>query len=318
MAKINCTQGKFTGKGNIEIFFQQWAADRPKVNVVIVHDLGDHSGRYSNLIEACAGKGVSFFALDHRGHGQSKGTRGHANSFMDYIFDLKMFINTIHRDYPEQPLLLLGQGLGGTIACKYALSYQNDISGLILTSAGFIPTIEIPFLKNKCMNVLSSMTPALQISYGFDPSYLSHDEAAVTRFMEDPLVHATITPRLYTEYMESAAFCLDHSEQLRIPLLILHGEEDQLCSPKGSTIVFEHASSEDKSMTLLPGLYHEIMNEDLKPRNKVLAILSKWIVSHSRVKNSRTSAAAPVKTKPAVKKQTKPAVKGKTSVGKKI
>jgi alpha-beta hydrolase superfamily lysophospholipase len=318
MGKINCAQGNFTGKGNVEIFFRKWVADRPKVNVVIVHGLGDHSGRYSNLIETCAGKSISFFSLDNRGHGQSKGVRGHANSFMDYIFDLKMFINTIRKDYPSLPLILLGQGFGGTIACRYALTYQNDLSGLILTSPGFIPTITIPFLKNKCMNVLSSMAPSIPISYGFNPLQLSHDQAAVAGFSEDPMVHTSITPRLYTEYLENAAFCLDHSEQLRIPLLILHGEEDHFCSPKGSAIVFEHVSSEDKILSLLPGLYHEIMNEDLKPRTKVLAAISKWIVSHSRIKTSRKTAPAQVKTKPAAKKQTKPAAKGKKSVGKKI
>ena len=316
MAKFSCSQGKFSGKGNVEIFYQQWAADRPKVNVVIVHGLGEHSGRYSNIIEACEGKGVSFFALDHRGHGRSNGERGHTNSFMDYIIDLKLFVNTIRRNHPDTPLLMLGHGLGGTIACKFALTYQNDLSGIILSSPGFMPTIDVPILKTRCADLLSALTPSFSISYGIDPAELSHDEVSIAGFAEDPLIHTTITPRFYTEYMEGASFCLDHARQLRIPLLIIHGEEDRFCDPKGSQLFFNRAESEDKRISILPGLFHETMNETIKPRTKVLSLLSKWIIAHSHVKSVRHTAPSPEKKKTAEKK-TKSSLKGKTRIAKK-
>lgn len=316
MAKFSCSQGKFAGKGNVEIFYQQWAADRPKVNVVIVHGLGEHSGRYSNIIEACDGKGISFFAIDHRGHGRSNGDRGHTNSFMDYIIDLKIFVNMIRKNHPDTPLLMLGHGLGGTIACKYALTYQNDLAGLILSSPGFIPTINVPVLRSKCADLLSALTPSLSISYGIDPAELTHDEASIAGFADDPLVHTTITPRFYTEYLEGASFCLDHARQLRLPLLIVHGGEDRFCDPKGSQLVYDRADAEDKKIAIIPGLFHETMNEELKPRTKVLSILTKWISSHSHVKSVRHASTAPVKKKAAAKKA-KPAVKGKKPVAKK-
>ncbi len=67
--------GTFIGKGGMEIFFQTWMAEKPKGIVVLSHGLGEHSGRYGNLIERMRGGGVSFYALDHRGHGRSGGNR---------------------------------------------------------------------------------------------------------------------------------------------------------------------------------------------------------------------------------------------------
>ena len=41
---------------------------------------------------------MSVYALDHRGHGRSGGKRGHVESFMDYVYDLKLFIDLIREE----------------------------------------------------------------------------------------------------------------------------------------------------------------------------------------------------------------------------
>lgn len=312
MAAYNCSQGTFSGKGNIEIFYEKWIAERAKAIVVIVHGLGEHSGRYSNIIETASGKGISFYALDHRGHGRSKGISGHVDSFMDYILDLKIFVNGIKAAYPDLPVLMLGHSLGGAIACRYALTYQDDLSGLILSSAGFMPALEIPFFKKKSAAFLSALFPTMEMESGLDPNDLSHDEAVIKNYIEDPLVHSVVTPRFYTEFTENAAFCLDHVEQIRIPLLVIHGEDDKICRPEGSQIVFDRADSQDKQIIIFPGLYHETMNETLKQRTKVLSAVSKWFVAHS---HSLTHRSSPVKAAAAGKKAVK--AKGKKIVRKK-
>ncbi|HOF13452.1 MAG TPA: alpha/beta hydrolase, partial [Spirochaetota bacterium] len=85
MATYQHSTGTFIGKGGIEIFFQQWEVANPKAVLIIIHGLGEHSGRYGNLIDALQNKGIAIFGLDHRGFGRSGGKRGHTDSFMDYI-----------------------------------------------------------------------------------------------------------------------------------------------------------------------------------------------------------------------------------------
>jgi len=82
--------GTYTGKGGVEIFFQKWVVRKARAVLILVHGIGEHSGRYGNLLKSLSGKNISVFALDHRGHGRSEGKRGHVDSFMDYIYDLKL------------------------------------------------------------------------------------------------------------------------------------------------------------------------------------------------------------------------------------
>jgi len=301
VSKYNYTQGTFSGKGNIEIAFQGWAVDRPKAVVVVVHGLGEHSGRYMNIIETMAGKGISFFGLDHRGHGRSQGIRGHIDSFMDYIIDLKTFVNMVHEAHKDTPVIMLGHSLGGAIACRYALTYQNDIDGLILSSAALMPAVKIPAIKRMAGVVLSKIFPTVNMANELDSIYLSHDENVVKAYNEDPLVHGLVTPRFFTEFTANGQFCLDHASQLRLPLLIFHGTGDRFCNIKGSEFVYERSLSEDKKFEVFPDLYHETMNETVKEKAKVLAVVSKWMLAHiSAKKVSKANTGKEVK-KPAGK-----------------
>jgi alpha-beta hydrolase superfamily lysophospholipase len=70
--------------------------------------------------------------------------------------------------------------------------------------------------------------------------------------------------------MARAAF-----EQVRVPLLILHGTADRVAAVEGSRELFQRAGTADKTLRLYPGLYHEVLNEPEK--EQVLADLIAWI-----------------------------------------
>jgi alpha-beta hydrolase superfamily lysophospholipase len=63
--------------------------------------------------------------------------------------------------------------------------------------------------------------------------------------------------------------------QLTIPLLVLHGEQDQMTNPAGSDLVFARAGSADKTLKKYPVLYHEIFNEPEK--DAVLDDVAEWL-----------------------------------------
>mgnify|MGYP005836440075 FL=1 len=297
--------GTFIGKGGIEIYFQAWRAERPKGIVVISHGLGEHSGRYANIIERMRGSGVSFYALDHRGHGRSGGTRGHVASFMEYIRDLKVFINQIKDEYGTLPIVLLGHSLGGLIAMKYALTHPDDMKALVLSSAGLVPAVAVPAWKKKMGLFFSKHIPTLAMSNGLDAAELSHDRSVVDAYVNDPLVHDRVTSRWYAEFTATEEECLRRASELDMPLLVIHGKADAIVDYRGSEKVYAEARSKDKTLHLFPGLYHETMNETPSERAKVLDVVAKWIVSHL---GGRTAVTA---GKPKAKKTAKKTAKKK-------
>ena len=147
MSAYSYKKGSFAAKDGIEISYQKWTVDSPKGVVVLVHGLGEHAGRYMNIINTMRDKGVSFYGADHRGHGSSGGKRGHIMSWMEYVNDLKMFVNIVKSENKDVPVVMLGHSMGGAIALRFALTFLNDLSGLVLSSAGVKPIIHASSAK---------------------------------------------------------------------------------------------------------------------------------------------------------------------------
>src|SRR5688572_18643444 len=59
-----------------ELYERTWPVPDAKAAVVIVHGLGEHSGRYDHVARALNAAGYAAYASDVRGHGQSIGAPG--------------------------------------------------------------------------------------------------------------------------------------------------------------------------------------------------------------------------------------------------
>ncbi len=286
MKTYSHNNGTFIGKGGTEIFFQNWIVEKPSGLLVIAHGHGEHSGRYDNIINELKGSNVSVYALDHRGHGRSGGKRGHVESFMDYVYDLKLFIDLIREENRSVNLVLLGHSMGGAIACRYALTYSDDTSSLILSSAGLIFGGDAPAWKKKMAVILSKYIPGLTMSTGLSSKDLSHDRAVVEAYENDPLVHDLMSPRLFTEFVNNGVECLERASELRIPLLVFHGKDDAIVDYRGSEQLYAKASSQVKELHIYDGLFHETMNET--DNKKVLKITAQWVAKSMSAKKKQT------------------------------
>lgn len=274
--------GVFLAADGVRLFYQRWQPETTRAVLVIAHGLGEHSGRYGNVLEALTGRGVAIAALDHRGHGKSGGLRGHLEVFSLYVRDLERFMDKVVRPaHPDLPLLMLGHSLGGLIAELYALGRPTELAGLILSAAACIPSVETPAVKIAAARLLSRAAPSLGMSSGLNPIELSSDPAVVERYVGDPLVHGRVTPRWYTEFVAAGAECLARARELTLPLLVFHGLGDLIVSPEGSQRIHADAASADKTLREYAGLYHETMNEAAGKRDPVLEQLRDWIVDHA-------------------------------------
>lgn len=316
--------GTFIGKGGIEIFFQKWLAPKAKHVIVIAHGLGEHSGRYQHLIDYFAGKDVSFYAIDHRGHGNSGGKRGHIDEFNDYIYDLKLFMDFTSRENPQATRTLLGHSLGGVIAGKYALLYPEDMDGLVLSAPGVETALEIPAWKEFLGDKLSQYMPTFSMPNGIPPEDISRDKTEVQKYIEDPLVHDRVSTRWFTEFKKTGKEVLIQCYGYKMPLLLIHGSADKLASFIGSERIYENASSSHKELHILDGCYHECFNELPEDREKALKAVLDWhnkymlpLLKTKKKKKAVTSEKKQEKkTSPKKKSGTKTTAK-KSSTGKK-
>ena len=68
------SDGRFKGACNVCIAYQTWVPEsQVKAAILLVHGLGEHSGRYQNVVDRLVPLGYAIYAVDHIGHGKSEG-----------------------------------------------------------------------------------------------------------------------------------------------------------------------------------------------------------------------------------------------------
>lgn len=261
-----------------ELFWQCWRLPGRRGVLVLVHGLGEHSGRYQNVVDAVEGVPVSVWALDLRGFGRSTGQRGHVDSFWDYMEDLDCFLEHILAEEGEIPLFLLGHSYGALIALHYALCRPGRLAGLVLSSPCLGLALRVPAWKHHAGMVLARLLPRFSFPNGIDPGLLSHDADVVERYRHDPLVTNRVTARLYAEMLAAMDRVARRAVQLRVPCLVLLAGDDALVSVSVARNVFVRLGTEDKEVHLYPGYYHELFNEVGK--EEPLARLRGWLERH--------------------------------------
>jgi acylglycerol lipase len=274
---VNARQGSFGGSGGLRIHWQAWEPEGPRrAAIVLVHGASEHGGRYGHLLDRALPAGYCVHALDHRGHGRSEGRRAVIDRLRRALDDLDAFVDLVRAEHPDGPLFLLGHSMGGAIALSYALEFDPDLDGLVLSSPAAALGAASP-VERALGKVLSRVAPSLGV-LGVDPDAISHDPAEVEAYRTDPLVyHGKLPARTVAELSAAIERYPEQVGTLTLPLLVFHGSDDRLTPPAGSRMVHDGASSQDKTLRIYDGLFHETLNETAADRERVLDDLMAWL-----------------------------------------
>ncbi len=272
-------EGDFQGAGNLTLYTQGWdPEDAPRAILAIVHGLGEHSGRYGNIVNGLIPRHYSVYGYDHRGHGRSQGQRGHILSWAEYRNDLRHFLQMIKERQPGRPTFLLGHSMGALIVLDYIMRNPEGVKGAIVSGSPIKATGATKSYLIIIAWVLSRVWPGFSLDLGLDKSAISRDPTVVKAYEEDPLVHGKATPRWGTEFMATAEWVKGRAAEIKMPLLMLHGETDRLSLAEGARQFFEQIPFPDKELHIYPGSYHEPHN-DLDSR-QVISDLEAWVARH--------------------------------------
>jgi alpha-beta hydrolase superfamily lysophospholipase len=271
--------GYFQGKGGIRLYFQSYLpVGNPSAVVIIVHGAGDHCERYRRAINMLVPRGFAVYGYDQRGCGQSAGQRGHINSWDEYREDVHTFIELVRHEQPAADLFLWGYGNGALVAADYALFYSGGLSGMILMSAPFVPCARTHPVVLLASRALSKAWPRLSMRRGPSIYKMTRDPQVIHAAAEDMQRHAMASARWGDEVRGALKRVSERVDELALPVLVLHGEADQLYSPEGARCFYEHLTYADKQLRIYPGGFHELHNDLIFER--VLVDMAEWMESH--------------------------------------
>lgn len=273
------TEGSFKGVRDINIYYQTWLPKGDiKAAIIIVHGLGEHSGRYDNLVNHLVPLGYALYGFDLIGHGKSGGDREFVQRIEDYTETLSQYLKMIKGWLPYKPLFLLGHSMGGLIVSYYLVDHSENFQGAVISGPALtIPenTTQVTVFLGKIFSRIAPKMGMMQL----DANEISSDPKVVQAYLEDPLVFHGKTPvRLMAEMLKAMIRVNKEMEKITLPLIILQGSEDTLALTVGAKKLHEKAGSEDKTLKIYDGLHHEVFNEP--ERDQVLGDVAAWLDAH--------------------------------------
>ena len=253
-------------------FTREWAPSgglAPRGSVLLVHGLGEHSGRYGHVAERLCAIGLTVHAYDLRGHGSSQGARGSIPGDETLLDDLRFVFEQL-----DPAPIVLGHSLGGTLAARATGGGLIAPRALILSSPGL--ALHVDPVRLAVLRLARRAMPDRGLPNMLPASKLSHDPAEVAAYKSDELVHNRITPRMFWFLLEAGEAVRRDAPKLTLPTLLLASGIDGIVDAAGSR---ELAAALPASATvrIYDDLHHEIFNEREPDRTRVLDDLVSWV-----------------------------------------
>jgi len=266
----------FDDNTGARLCYRLWRPERePRALIVICHGAAEHGGRYQRFAERFLPLGYGIAALDLPGHGKSPGRRGHIERFGRYVSALHTFTACVREEYPLAPVVLLGHSMGGLVVSCYLLQHQDEVMAAVLSAPAIQTELEPALWQQLLIRGIARVWPSLG-ALQLDAAGISRDPVERQAYLDDPDIYlGKLSARMVVEMVDTMEQVQQQAAAIKVPLLLLHGDADALTAPSGSRFLFEHAGSDDKTLKLYPGLYHEIFNEP--EREQVFADLEAWL-----------------------------------------
>jgi alpha-beta hydrolase superfamily lysophospholipase len=266
---------KWKSKDGINLYAQAWKPDeQTDAAICYVHGFGSHSGRYRNFAQKFTQYNIGVLAIDYRGHGKSNGKRGYIKKYDELLFDVEVLIKNAKKVFPKTPIFLYGHSMGGNIVLNLLLKNNISLKGAIASS----PWIKLSYRPKRTKVVLSviisKLIPKFVKKLKLNPDILTKDENAKQAYLNDPLVHSYMSPKLYLNSVKAGKNIISNKHKINIPLLLMHGNKDKLTSCNATKSIAKN-TSQTTQLKIWNNYYHELHNE--KNNEPVFQFVLDWI-----------------------------------------
>ena len=256
--------------------------DDPKAVILALHGFND----YSNAFEApgawLAGQGFAVYAYDQRGFGETE-HRGLWAGTETLVQDLHTASDLLRARYPETPLFLLGESMGGALAVA-ALTRPGapSVDGVVLSAPAVWARGTMPIHQRVALWLAERIMPGARFS-GSGLKIQASDNIEMLRGLgRDPLVIKRTRVDAMGGLTDLMSEALIAGPRLQTPALVLYGDKDEIV-PEGPTVAFWRSLPGLDSGRQRPVLYGEgwhMLLRDLQAET-VLADVARWIEDRS-------------------------------------
>lgn len=268
---------EITTHDGLTLLGRRWraASAPPRARALIVHGVGEHSGRYDEVADAMTKLGVEVVSYDQRGFGASEGTPGVIPEADALVADAAMIFRLIEREGGDDPPFLVAHSMGAAIAAFAVTHGHISPRGLVLSSPAIAPRMAP--LVEPTLRLLVWVTPALRLDSRIRAEDVTRDTNEQQKIKNDKRMHTTVTPRLVVSIVDQGQAALKAADRILVPTLLLVAGTDRIVDQDVTLRFFARIPARFATLHQYPELFHEVFNEVPSARQQVFADFDRWL-----------------------------------------
>eukprot|EP00457_Paulinella_chromatophora_P010011 gb/GEZN01010095.1/.p1 GENE.gb/GEZN01010095.1/~~gb/GEZN01010095.1/.p1 ORF type:complete len:375 (-),score=7.79 gb/GEZN01010095.1/:122-1246(-) len=279
-----------TSKGHL-LYTQTFSPPQQAKGIVFhIHGFGDNSHYLTRVYHMRFVKwGYKVVTLDLLGHGWSDGVWVHIENFDEMVSLAYEYFENV-KNQPEHANVshfLAGESMGGAVALRMLQMHgQDHWSGCCLLAPMCKVSDEMrpPDVVIHFLTFLARFFPTLPLIPAKDMTELCFRERKVWSIVEENvLAYGSRKCRLATG-VQLLAVCdqiQKTMEDIKVPLLVVHGDADKVTDPAVSRELVRRASSNDKTLRLVEGMFHSILGEPESTQERIWTEIMGWLDQRS-------------------------------------
>lgn len=266
-----------------------WPDTIPDGIVVALHGFNDYSKAFDAMCQFFVLKNLACIAYDQRGFGGTEfvGLWPETGRLQK---DLYLMVKQIRHQYPQQPIFLVGESMGGavimTAMADVRFSLAEQVDGAILYAPAVWARSTQPWYQQ------FSLWLAVHTAPGWKPTakglgIQATDNISALREMgrDDKVIKATRIDALYglTNLMDEALLA---AKDVSIRTLVLYGDKDEVVPKKPTCEMLEAMRFVDEDVAFInyPEGYH-MLSRDLQAE-RVFNDSYEWIINGPAERNN--------------------------------
>ncbi len=257
-----------------------WPADgETRAVVVALHGFNDYSNAFVAPAEAWAADGITTYAYDQRGFGETA-NHGLWPGIETMVDDLRTALGLARTAHPGVPLYIVGESMGGAAAMVLMAGAERpEIDGMVLVAPAVWGWHSMNLFYRAGLWLSAHTVPwktVTGLGLGIKPS---DNREMLIALAKDPVTikHTRIDAIYGLVNLMDAAF--DAAPRITsVPTLVLYGEHDQLV-PKAPTYAMLKRLAAPHRVAIYPTGYHMLLR-DLEA-GIVLGDVAAWIANPS-------------------------------------
>lgn len=259
-------------------YFSSWiSSHNVPVNAVLicVHGFGLYSEAFEDLGRRLCRKGFPTYSMDARGFGRYLKT-DQTLDFDGTVEDVGKLVKLVRAKYPRAPIVLIGESMGGAMVLQAGALYQNDIAGIIASAPG-----DVRYKQGKMDLKVGSkllLHPKKRVEWGDEFLHMATSNSHLwSKWHADPLVRLKLAPSELLKFNSFMGKTGQSAKKIQsLPVLFLHGGDDELMKVKGTIELFHDVPSTRKDLFIL-GRNEHVMLEEGQFDDETIRLIETWL-----------------------------------------